>query len=62
MDFANLPAHKLAMDEPAPSEVVNCPDGLGYRWILTNTERAHIADMLNVDGELQHAFLALPSQ
>jgi len=52
MDFANLPAHSLPMDQPATSEVVTPPGGgdVGYRWILTNTERDHISGMLGVDG------------
>jgi hypothetical protein len=41
------------MDEPAPSEMVRGTDGnVGYTWILTDTERAHLRDMLNVGGEL----------
>jgi hypothetical protein len=53
MDFINLPSHPLTMDEPPPSEMVKGAEGnVGYTWILTNTERAHISDMLDVDSEL----------
>ncbi|KAK8142647.1 hypothetical protein G3M48_008448 [Beauveria asiatica] len=53
MDFANLPAHTLAMDEPSPSEVVKNSEGdMNYRWIMTDTERAHIANMLDVDASI----------
>ncbi|KAK3896670.1 hypothetical protein C8A05DRAFT_20405 [Staphylotrichum tortipilum] len=39
------------MDEPAPSKVVKVSNGkIGYSWILTDTERAHISDMLGIDA------------
>ncbi|KAL4885620.1 RBP protein [Aspergillus karnatakaensis] len=44
-----LPAHDLPMDVPSPSEVITSEDGdKAYRWLLTETERAHIAEMLGV--------------
>ncbi len=47
-----LPAHALAMDVPRESDlVVNEFGDQGYCWTLTETERAHIATMLEIDGE-----------
>ncbi|KAL4898862.1 hypothetical protein BDW74DRAFT_184286 [Aspergillus multicolor] len=44
-----LPVHNLLMDTPRPSEPVTASNGeQAYRWLLTETERAHIADMLDV--------------
>ncbi|ATY62262.1 RNA binding [Cordyceps militaris] len=44
-----LPMHNLPMDEPAPSEVFECNNETFYTWLLTETERAHIASMLNME-------------
>ncbi|KAL4898861.1 hypothetical protein BDW74DRAFT_184285 [Aspergillus multicolor] len=45
----NLPVHPRQMDTPRPSEVITCNNGeKDYRWLLTKTERSHIADMLEV--------------
>lgn len=54
MNFSKLPLHALGMDEPTPSEVIRGSNGeVNYRWVLTNTERAHINAMLDANGELQ---------
>lgn len=45
-----LPAHKLEMDEPAPSQQFEYEGRTFYRWMLTGTERSHIASMLDIDG------------
>lgn len=52
----SFPAHELVMDIPRPSEVVQLDNGpRGYRWVMTETERDHIARMLDVHGIfLQH--------
>lgn len=50
MALFELPAHQLEMDEPAPSEVFQYNGETMYRWIMSNTEKAHIADMLSMDG------------
>ncbi|RJE25732.1 hypothetical protein PHISCL_01920 [Aspergillus sclerotialis] len=47
MTYTNLQAHPLPMDKPAPSEIID--EIKGYRWLMTDTERAHISQMLNVD-------------
>ncbi|KAJ4151586.1 hypothetical protein LMH87_012276 [Akanthomyces muscarius] len=45
-----LPAHALAMDVPRKSELIVSELGdQGYCWVLTDTERAHIATMLETD-------------
>lgn len=47
-----LPAHALAMDVPRKSELIVSELGdQGYCWVLTDIERAHIAAMLETDGE-----------
>lgn len=52
MEYCKLPRHDLPMDEALPSEVIVDSDGIeGYRWVLTNTERAHIADMVQMNGK-----------
>ncbi|KAF1739068.1 hypothetical protein CRV24_001000 [Beauveria bassiana] len=48
MAFA-LPIHNLPMDKPAASEVFEYENETFYNWLLTETERAHIASMLNVE-------------
>ncbi|EJP65754.1 RBP protein [Beauveria bassiana ARSEF 2860] len=52
MDFTNVPRHHLSMDEPLlVSEIVTANNGgKAYHWALTDTERAHIANLLNVDA------------
>lgn len=38
-------------DTPLASEVLDdAGDGLGYRWLLTSKERAHIAGLLDCAG------------
>ena len=49
MTYTNLQAHPLPMDKPAPSEKLD--ELKGYRWLLTDTERAHIGQMLDDDGD-----------
>jgi hypothetical protein len=50
------------MEEPAPSEMVKGTEGqVGYRWILTDTERAHLSNMLDVDGKLDLHIMTLTS-
>ncbi|KAF1732645.1 hypothetical protein CRV24_006535 [Beauveria bassiana] len=44
-----LPIHDLRMDEPAASEVFEHDNQTFYRWLLSDTERAHIAGMLNIE-------------
>ncbi|KAM3527852.1 hypothetical protein NHJ13051_002753 [Beauveria bassiana] len=44
-----LPLHDLRMDEPAASEVFEYDNQTFYRWLLSDTERAHIAGMLNIE-------------
>jgi len=52
MESASLPIHARAFDKPAPSEMVTGLNGAkAYRWVLTESERAHIAEMLNIDGK-----------
>ncbi|ATY61386.1 RNA binding [Cordyceps militaris] len=45
-----LPMHNLPMDEPAASEVFEYNNQTFYCWKLSETERAHIASMLNMDA------------
>ncbi|KAK3187583.1 hypothetical protein K4F52_003641 [Lecanicillium sp. MT-2017a] len=56
MALFELPAHQLEMDEPAPSEVFQYNGETMYRWIMSNTEKAHIADMLSMDGRSSFPF------
>ena len=49
MIYNNFQAHSLPMDKPAPSERID--EIKGYRWLMTDSERAHISQMLNVDSE-----------
>ncbi len=54
MDFANLPLHELSMDEAPPSKIIagaKNSNSNSYVWALTETERAHIADMLKLNGK-----------
>ncbi|GIJ87966.1 hypothetical protein Asppvi_006882 [Aspergillus pseudoviridinutans] len=45
--LSDLPVHPLAMETPSPSKVITDDDGKNwYNWELTETERAHIASML----------------
>ncbi|RFN50623.1 rna binding protein [Fusarium flagelliforme] len=45
-----LPAHQRPFDLPTPSERVMCSNGNeAYRWVLTESERVHMAEMLGVD-------------
>ncbi|OAA75693.1 RNA binding protein [Akanthomyces lecanii RCEF 1005] len=44
-----LPIHNLPMEEPVPSEVFQYEDKTLYNWVLTETEHAHIASMLNME-------------
>ncbi|KAE8150390.1 RBP protein [Aspergillus avenaceus] len=47
---ADLPRHNIAFEKPPKSEPITFSTGeSGYAWELTPTERAHIAEMLNVD-------------
>lgn len=46
-----LPIHDLVMSEPAPSEVHQFKGKTFYCWLLSDTERSHIADMLQMDGK-----------
>ena len=46
--LVDLPTHAVHVEEPLPSELV--PEESGhkcFRWMLTASERAHIAEMLN---------------
>ncbi|RAL12655.1 RBP protein [Aspergillus homomorphus CBS 101889] len=48
----SLPLHQLPLETPSPSEVLDLHSGAtGYRWILSDTERGHIADMLDVENK-----------
>ncbi|KAJ3495415.1 hypothetical protein NLG97_g3414 [Lecanicillium saksenae] len=49
MTVSVLPLHDLEMSEPASSEVHQFKGETFYCWILSDTERAHIADMLQMD-------------
>ncbi|KAK4129750.1 hypothetical protein N657DRAFT_640417 [Parathielavia appendiculata] len=64
MSVTGLSAHPRAMDEPLPSEVVTNPNSsIGYRWIVTDAECAHIADMLHVDSDFEaHALNPIYTQ
>jgi hypothetical protein len=48
--ITHLPIHDLPMDQPLPSQERDYSFGKGYCWIMTATERAHIAQMLMVDS------------
>lgn len=50
MALCELPVHDLEMSEPAPSEVHQFKGKTFYCWLLSDTERSHIADMLQMDG------------
>ncbi|KAL3468747.1 RBP protein [Aspergillus californicus] len=54
MAVMNLPLHDLPFDNPRESEVFVLNDvGKIYQWIMTDTEKAHIATMLDVsDAEV----------
>lgn len=50
-----LPAHDRFMEEPAKSKVVLGDNGTkGFVWKVTDTERSHMAEMLNVTRKCQH--------
>ncbi|KAJ4150478.1 hypothetical protein LMH87_011227 [Akanthomyces muscarius] len=49
MALCELPFHDLEMSEPAPSEVHQFKGKTFYCWLLSDTERSHIADMLQMD-------------
>lgn len=40
------------VDVPLSSEIIKTENGTGYRWVLTETERAHMGSMLDTDGKL----------
>ncbi|KAM3537904.1 hypothetical protein ARSEF1564_009173 [Beauveria bassiana] len=44
-----LPVHDLLMDKPTVSETFEYDNMTFYKWQLTETERAHIASMLNIE-------------
>ncbi|CAG7557802.1 unnamed protein product [Fusarium equiseti] len=53
-----LPAHQRPFDLPTPSERVPCSNGNeAYRWVLTESERVHMAEMLGVDKCGKHSGL-----
>ncbi len=57
-----LPIHDLRMDEPAPSEVFEHDNQTFYCWMLSETERAHIASMLNMESKQPPLRETLPPQ
>lgn len=57
-----LPIHDLRMDEPAPSEVFEYDNQTFYCWLLSETERAHVASMLNMEGKQSSGFRCPTSQ
>lgn len=45
--LTNLPIHTLPLEEHSPSEILLYESGQdSYRWLLTDNEREHIAQML----------------
>jgi hypothetical protein len=49
---ANLPVHQRPFDKPVPSpKVIGLSGNEAYHWILSECERAHIADMLGIDSK-----------
>ncbi|KAH8424498.1 uncharacterized protein LDX57_002249 [Aspergillus melleus] len=47
----DLPRHDIFFEKFSQSEVITSPSGeKGYAWKLTSTERAHIAEILDVDA------------
>ncbi|OJJ99645.1 hypothetical protein ASPACDRAFT_60483 [Aspergillus aculeatus ATCC 16872] len=48
----SLPVHQVPIDTPHPSEILQLPAGeKGYHWILSDAERNHIAEMLDVEDK-----------
>ncbi|KAH8718708.1 hypothetical protein HC256_003336 [Beauveria bassiana] len=45
-----MPQHTLSPEPPVSNMVAANDDGKAYHWALTDTERAHIVDLLNLDG------------
>ncbi|GKZ27364.1 hypothetical protein AbraIFM66951_004822 [Aspergillus brasiliensis] len=49
---AHLPSHDVVTGRPPSSETKVLPSGrISYIWMLSDTERSHIAQMLNVDSK-----------
>ncbi|GIJ85069.1 hypothetical protein Asppvi_003924 [Aspergillus pseudoviridinutans] len=47
--ITQLPTHPLPLEKPSPSKIITDNAGKdSYTWKLTESERSHIADMLNI--------------